>query len=143
MANSKCWGEPEDGAMNTSEVIATPDIQYWKEDSEMEEGLDDLEVSADIVMSLRELIDVDSPVTESWANSMEEIDKNPPDAQKHTYDTDSTSVDQENNNYEQHNFDRYCRESTDTRDRRRVEPMSISEEQVTGETLGVENLRGG
>lgn len=123
MANSNCWGELEDEAMNTidviatSEVIATSDIKDWKEDSEMEEGLHDLEVLPDIVMSLREPIDVNShmAVTESWANSMEEIDRNPPDAQKHTYNTDSTSVNQEDTDYEQHNFGRYRRESTDTR----------------------------
>lgn len=118
MANSNYWGEPKGEPMNISEVITTPDKEDRIGDSEMEEGPDNLEVSSDIVMTLQEPIDVDGhmPVTESWAESMDDIDKYPSEAQEHTHDnTDSEYANQEDTGYEKHNQGQYLRESRDTR----------------------------
>jgi hypothetical protein len=91
------------------------DSEEQKEVSEMEEDFNDLENSPGI----QEPMDVDSDmkpetVAESWADSMDDIETDPPDFQSHTYDRDNTTPERQDNAYDDHMPRQYIQRSRDS-----------------------------
>jgi hypothetical protein len=122
-AEESYWNDTVSEPVNIHEGVVSPkgcatDSEGQKEVSETEDGLNDLENSPGILLSLHEPMDVDSDmpetVAESWADSMDDVGTDPSDFQSHTYDRDNITAEQQDNAREDHMPRQYIQGSRDS-----------------------------